>query len=316
VRLDDLVKRAGKLGMPAVGLTDHGNLYGAIDFYMAAKKAKMKSILGCEVYLAPGSMFEQKDVPGRQRASHLTLLAESNAGYENLSRLVTLAHLDGQWQGVPRIDKDALRAHSEGLICLSGCLNGEINELLHSDRQDEAERSLCEFRDIFGPDHFFLELMDHGLEQQQRSTRQLVEWGRKYGLKTVATNDVHFLHRADHESHDILVRIGVGASVHDTEPAHLLARGLFQDGRGDACALPRAAGGLRHNPGHRRALRPQPAPGLDQHRPLPAVQPARRQRPQRLPAPALRGGHDSPLWSRPRAQRRVPARAWTRSWPC
>ncbi len=216
VRLDDLVKRAGKLGMPAVGLTDHGNLYGAIDFYMAAKKAKMKSILGCEVYLAPGSMFEQKDVAGRQRASHLTLLAESNAGYENLSRLVTLAHLDGQWQGVPRIDKDALREHREGLICLSGCLNGEINELLLSDRPDEAERSLCEFRDIFGPDHFFLELMDHGLEQQQRSTRQLVEWGKKYGLKTVATNDVHFLHRADHESHDILVRLGVGASVHDT----------------------------------------------------------------------------------------------------
>jgi DNA polymerase-3 subunit alpha len=216
VRVGDLVKQAGKLGMPAVALTDHGNLYGAIDFYMAAKKAKMKSILGCEVYLAPGSMFEQKDVAGRQRASHLTLLAESNAGYENLSRLVTLAHLDGQWQGVPRIDKEALRAHREGLICLSGCLNGEINELLLSDRPDEAERSLCEFRDIFGPEHFFLELMDHGLEQQQRSTRQLVEWGKKYGLKTVATNDVHFLNRADHESHDILVRIGVGATVHDT----------------------------------------------------------------------------------------------------
>ncbi len=216
VRVGDLVKRAGKLGMPAVGLTDHGNVYGAVDFYMAAKKAGMKSILGCEVYLAPGSMFEQKDVAGRQRASHLTLLAESNAGYENLSRLVTLAHLDGDWQGVPRIDKDALRAHSEGLICLSGCLNGEINELLLSDRPDEAERSLVEFRDIFGPERFYLELMDHGLDQQQRSTRQLVEWGKKYGLKTVATNDVHFLNREDHESHDILVRIGVGASVHDT----------------------------------------------------------------------------------------------------
>lgn len=215
-RIGDLVKHAGKLGMPAVALTDHGNLYGAIDFYMAARKAKMKAILGCEVYLAPGSMSDQKDIPGRQRASHLTLLAENLAGYENLSRLVTKAHLDGLWLDTPRIDKDSLREHSEGLICLSGCMNGEINELLLTDRPEEAEQSLREFRDIFGPRHFFLEIMDHGLEQQQRSTRQLVEWGKKYGLKTVATNDVHFLNREDHESHDILIRIGLGATVHDT----------------------------------------------------------------------------------------------------
>ncbi|HRK15517.1 MAG TPA: DNA polymerase III subunit alpha, partial [Prosthecobacter sp.] len=215
-RISDLVKRAGKLGMPAVALTDHGNLYGAIDFYMAAKKAKLKAILGCEVYLAPGSMREHKDVPGRQRASHLTLLAENLAGYENLSRLVTKSHLDGLWLDTPRIDKDTLREHREGIICLSGCMSGEINELLHSGRPEEAEHSLREFRDIFGPDHFFLEFMDHGLEQQQHSTRQLVEWGKKYGLKTVATNDVHFLRREDHESHDILIRIGLGATVHDT----------------------------------------------------------------------------------------------------
>jgi len=215
VRLDDLVKRTKELGMPAVAVTDHGNLYGAIDFYMAAKKAKVKPILGCEVYLAPGSMHEKKEVQGRKRASHLTLLAASNEGYENLSRIVTEAHLYGQWYS-PRVDKDLLRKHSKGLICLSGCINGEINQLLLTDRKDEAEKSLIEFRDIFGPENFYLELHDHGMEQQRTSARQLIEWGKKYDLKTVAANDVHFMNRADHESHDIMICIGTGANVHDT----------------------------------------------------------------------------------------------------
>ena len=117
VRLDDLVKRTKELGMPAVAVTDHGNLYGAIDFYMAAKKAKVKPILGCEVYLAPGSMHEKKEVQGRKRASHLTLLASSNEGYENLSRIVTEAHLYGQWYS-PRMDKDLLRKHTLPPECL------------------------------------------------------------------------------------------------------------------------------------------------------------------------------------------------------
>ncbi len=214
VRLDDLVARTKKLEMPAVALTDHGNLYGSIDFYMAAKKAKLKAILGCEVYLAPGSMHEKKDIQGRKRESHLTLLASSNEGYENLSRLVTESHLYGKWDN-PRLDRELLRKHSKGLICLSGCLKGEINELLLSDRKDEAERSLVEFRDIFGPENFYLELMDHGMEQQRTVTRQLLEWAPKYGLKTVATNDVHFMDRSDHESHDVMICIGSGANVHD-----------------------------------------------------------------------------------------------------
>ncbi len=216
VRLDDLVKRTKELGMPAVAVTDHGNLYGAIDFYMAAKKAKVKPILGCEVYLAPGSMHDKKEVQGRKRASHLTLLASSNEGYENLSRIVTEAHLYGQWYS-PRMDKDLLRKHSKGLICLSGCINGEINQLLLSDRKDEAEKSLREFRDIFGPENFYLELHNHGMEQQRTVSRQLIEWGKQYQLKTVAANDVHFMDRDDHESHDIMICIGTGANVHDTK---------------------------------------------------------------------------------------------------
>jgi DNA polymerase-3 subunit alpha len=230
-RIDDLVKRAQKLKMPAVAITDHGNLYGAIDFYMSALKTKpklkkgevatpeqlekiVKPILGCEVYLAPGSMHDKKEVPGRKRASHLTLLASSNEGYENLSKIVTEAHLFGQWYH-PRMDKQLLRQHSKGLICLSGCINGEINQLLLTDRKDEAEKSLREFVDIFGPENFYLELQNHGMEQQRVVTRQLLEWGKSYGLKTVATNDVHFMNREDHESHDLLICIGTGASVHD-----------------------------------------------------------------------------------------------------
>lgn len=230
-RIGDLVKRAQKYKMPAVAITDHGNLYGAIDLYMSALKTKpkvkkgeepsaedlakiVKPILGCEVYLAPGSMHDKKEVQGRKRASHLTLLASSNEGYENLSRIVTEAHLYGQWYS-PRLDKDLLRKHSKGLICLSGCINGEINQLLLTDRKDEAEKSLREFVDIFGQDNFYLELQNHGMEQQRTVTEQLLKWGKSYGLKTVATNDVHFMDRADHESHDIMICIGTGANVHD-----------------------------------------------------------------------------------------------------
>jgi DNA polymerase-3 subunit alpha len=214
VRIDGLMKRVKELEMPAVAMTDHGNLYGAIDFYMAAKKAKVKSIIGCEAYLAPGSMADKNEVQGRKRSSHLTLLASSNEGFENLSKLITKGHLDGQWYK-PRVDKDALREHAKGLICLSGCINGEINELLLSDRKDEAEKSLLEFRDIFGPENFYLEIQDHNMEAQRKSARQMIEWGKQYDLKTVATNDVHFLNRSDHESHDIMICIGTGASIYD-----------------------------------------------------------------------------------------------------
>lgn len=214
VRIPQLMERAKSLAMPAVAMTDHGNLFGAIEFYQEAKKAGIKPIIGCEAYLAPASMQEKREITGRKRASHLTLLAASNEGYENLSRLVTKAHLEGQWHK-PRIDKEALAEHSDGLICLSGCINGEINELLLSDRPDEARHSLMEFREIFGPENFFLEIHDHGMEQQRRSIAQMRRWSKEFGLKLVAANDVHFLNREDHESHDIMICIGTNANVHD-----------------------------------------------------------------------------------------------------
>ncbi len=215
VRIGSLMDRAAELGMPAVAMTDHGNLYGAIEFYQEARKKNINPIIGCEAYLAPLSMEHKEEVAGRKRSSHLTLLAANNTGFENLSRLITKAHLDGMWYK-PRIDKKALAEHSEGLICLSGCINGEINELFLSDRKDEAEKSISEFIDIFGKDNFYLEIHDHSMEAQKRSARQMVEWSKQFGLKTVAANDVHFLHRSDHESHDVMICIGTNSQLLQT----------------------------------------------------------------------------------------------------
>ncbi|HEY2574430.1 MAG TPA: DNA polymerase III subunit alpha [Verrucomicrobiaceae bacterium] len=214
VRIPELMKRAKELNMPAVAMTDHGNLYGAVEFYQEAKNAGIKPIIGCEAYLAPGSMQEKKDVAGRRRSSHLTLLAETDEGYANLVRLISRAHLDGMYYK-PRIDKQILQEHARGLICLSGCINGEVNELLLSDRPDEAQKSLAEFRDIFGKENFFLELHNHGMAQQHKSIVQLGAWAKEFKLKTVAANDVHFLNRDDHESHDIMICVGTAANVHD-----------------------------------------------------------------------------------------------------
>lgn len=219
VRIPDLMKRAKALGMPAVAMTDHGNLFGAIEFYQEAKKAGIKPIIGCEVYLAPGPMSERKDVPGRKRSSHLTLLAADNDGYANLVKLVTKAHLDGVYSK-PRIDKEALAQHARGLLCLSGCISGEINEFILSDREDEARKSIGEFCDIFGRDNFYLELHNHGMAAQHKCIVKLNAFAKEFGLKTVAANDVHFLNKEDHEAHDIMICIGTGANVHDEKRLH------------------------------------------------------------------------------------------------
>lgn len=219
VRIPDLMARVKQLGMPAVAMTDHGNLFGAIEFYQAAHKAGVKPIIGCEAYLAPGSMADKKDVAGRKRSSHLTLLAATNEGYANLVKLVTKAHLDGMYSK-PRVDKDALREHAKGLICLSGCLVGEINEFILSDREDEARKSVEEFIDIFGRENFYLEIHNHGMDQQRRIMETLARFSKEFGLKLVAANDVHFLNKADHEAHDVMICIGTGANVHDEKRLH------------------------------------------------------------------------------------------------
>ena len=214
VRPSALMNKVKRCKMPAVAMTDHGNLYGAIDFYKQAVKAGVKPIIGCEVYLAPGAMTEKKKVPGMPNAHHLTLLAKDQHGYENLVKLVSLAHLEGQYYK-PRVDKEALDKHSGGIICLSGCINGEINYWIQQEQVDIAREKLGEFVDIYGKEDFYLEMHDHGMQQQQKCNRQLLEFCGEFGLQPVAANDVHFLEKSDHEAHDALICIGTNSMVLD-----------------------------------------------------------------------------------------------------
>ncbi|CAN5225948.1 DNA polymerase III subunit alpha [soil metagenome] len=213
IRMKELMQKAKKFGMPAVAITDHGNLYGAIEFYQEAKKAGIKPIVGCEAYMAPGSI---KDRPNNQRdaAYHFTLLAKDETGYRNLVKLVSNAHLEGMHYK-PRIDKEMLASHSAGLIGLSACLKGEINMAIQSDNLAKARQSAAEFRDILGADNFFLELHDHGIEAQQKCNATLPTLAKEFGLGLVAANDVHFLERAHHDAHDVMICIGTGKMVHD-----------------------------------------------------------------------------------------------------
>lgn len=212
VRIGDLVKKAERCKMPAVAMTDHGNVFGAVEFYQKATAAGIKPIIGCEAYLTPPgvAMTERNSDPKKRRNSHLTLLAQNNTGWQNLSKLVTKAHLDGFYYK-PRIDKELLAQHAEGLICLSGCINGEVNQLIQQEQMEEARKSVGEFIDIFGRDNFFLEIHDHGMEQQHTCARQMVEFGKEYDLGLVAANDVHFLDRKNHEAHDVMICIGTGS---------------------------------------------------------------------------------------------------------
>ena len=208
VRAADVARRAKELGMPAVAMTDHGNLFGAIEFYLAAKKAGVKAIIGCEVYVAPAAKSLRKEIQGRRNSNHLTLLAASETGYSNLVKLVSRAHLDGQYYK-PRTDRDDLHTFREGLICLSGCLAGEVNEFIQQDQIEKARESVAWYRDTFG-ENYYLELHDHGLEAQAKCNRQLLAFAREFGIRTVAANDVHFLNRDDHEAHDVMICIGTG----------------------------------------------------------------------------------------------------------
>ncbi|MFK7910606.1 MAG: DNA polymerase III subunit alpha, partial [Akkermansiaceae bacterium] len=215
IRTKDLCARAAELGMPAVALTDHGNLYGAIEFYQNAHKAGIKPILGCEIYLAPESLEDKKECPGRRNSTHLTLLAKNETGWKNLVKLVTIGHLEGEWLGEPRVDREALEKYSDGLICLSGCVNGSVAEWFHKNDPDAARAEVEKLAGIFGKDDFYLELNDHSLEIQQTINTTLKSFADELGLKLVATNDVHFLGKDDHEAHDVLICIGEGRLLLD-----------------------------------------------------------------------------------------------------
>jgi DNA polymerase-3 subunit alpha len=214
VRIAAAMKKAQQYGMPALAITDHGNMFGAIEFYDEAKKAGIKPIIGCEVYVAPESHTKKSANSQRESAYHLTLLARDEGGYRNLVKLVSIAHLDGMYYK-PRIDKELLAEHSAGLMGLSGCLKGEINMAIAEDQLGKAKELTAAYRDILGAENFFLELHNHGIEQQIKCNRVLPSLAKEFGLGLVAANDVHFLERADHTAHDALICIGTGSNITD-----------------------------------------------------------------------------------------------------
>jgi len=229
-RIEKIVEKAYKLGMPAVAITDHGSMYGVIDFYKAAREKGIKPILGCEVYVAPRSRFQKE--PGRdEHKYHLVLLAKNMQGYRNLMKIVTAGFLEGFYYK-PRVDKELLEKYHEGLIALSGCMAGEIPELLLAGEEEKALQAALWYRDTFKGGNFYLELQDHGLPEQKKLNVKLMHLGEETGIPLVATNDVHYLERGDASAHDVLLCIQTGKSVDD--PNRLRFEGsefYFKDAR-------------------------------------------------------------------------------------
>jgi DNA polymerase III subunit alpha len=215
-RLDELVAEGARLGMKAMAITDHGNMFGAVAFHDACREQGLKPILGCEIYVATGSRFERQAASASEAYNHFTLLASNDVGYHNLVKLVSAGYLEGFYHR-PRIDKELLAKHSAGLIGLSGCLSGEIAQHILAGAESQALASVSEFSEIFGKDRFYLEVMEHGIPDQRRVNQGLLRVREKTGLKLAATNDAHYLHRDDHQAHDVLLCIGSGKKVTDAE---------------------------------------------------------------------------------------------------
>ena len=212
-RIPTLVARAAELEMPALAMTDHGVMYGAIHFYKACKDAGIKPIIGCEVYVAPRSRLLREGRVDRD-PNHLTLLAAGPDGYLNLMKLCTVGQMEGMYYK-PRIDKEILAEHSKGLIALSGCLQGEAASRITDGDIDGARESVAAYRDIFGKDGFLLEVQRHGIDRQDAVNEALTGFGKEFGLRLCATNDLHYVHRRDSEAHDVLLCLQTGARFND-----------------------------------------------------------------------------------------------------
>ena len=213
-KIKEYVARVKELGMTAAAITDHGVMYGVIEFYKAAKEAGINPILGCEVYVAPGSRFDRETGHGEGRYYHLVLLAENEAGYGNLIKIVSKGFVDGYYYK-PRVDMEVLREYHEGLIALSACLAGEVQRFLVRGLYEEAKQAAYQYQDCFGEGNFFLELQDHGIPQQQTANQQLLRLSKDTGIALVATNDVHYTYEEDAEPHDILLCLQTGKKLSD-----------------------------------------------------------------------------------------------------
>ncbi len=213
-RVDDLFAEAARMGMPALAMTDHGYLFGAVDFYQAGKKHGVKPIIGIEGYLAPGSRYEKQRRDTAEPYTHLTLLAANQTGYANLLKLVSLASTEGYFYK-PRMDRELFDRYHEGIIATTGCLGGEVNQAILKDDLHRARRVAAELRDLFGPDGYFVELHDHGIKDQQRVNQELVPLAKDLGIPLLAANDLHYTHKQDAGAHGVLLCIQTGGTLAD-----------------------------------------------------------------------------------------------------
>ena len=215
-KIKELVARAKELGMDSLAITDHGVMYGVIDFYRAAKDAGIKPIIGCEIYVSPGSRFERETGHNEDRYYHLVLLAENDKGYHNLMKIVSKGFTEGYYYK-PRVDYEVLEQYSEGIIALSACLAGEVQKYLARNMYDEACKSALRYQKIFGKGNFFLELQDHGIDMQKKVNMDLLRMSSELGIELVTTNDIHYIYDTDYEAHDILLCIQTGKKVMDED---------------------------------------------------------------------------------------------------
>src|SRR5262245_12622926 len=215
VRIEELLEKSVELKMPAMAITEHGNMFSSVVFHDQARKRGINPILGCEVYVAPGDRRTKSGTPG-ETANHLVLLAETREGYHNLIKLVSSGYTEGFYYK-PRIDKQLLAQHSKGLIGLSSCLKGEVATGIRTEQQRKAIEAAAAYRDILGASNFFLEMQYQGIDEQQVVNTGLQPIARDLGLQLVATNDVHYLQNSDFKPHDILLCIGTGKTVNDAD---------------------------------------------------------------------------------------------------
>jgi DNA polymerase III subunit alpha len=214
-QLEKLVGKAKDLRFPAIALTDHGNLFGSVDFYTSCAKAGVKPILGCELYVAPGSRFERSGQDGSyEGASHCTVLVRNRAGHANLMKLVSKAYLEGFYYK-PRVDRELLAQHADGLLVLSGCLNSEVSRLLSAGEEAKARQTAGWYQEVFGKDHYFMEVQSHGLTEQTRVTEGTIRIGKALGAPLCGTNDSHYLEATDARAHEALLCIQTGTTMSD-----------------------------------------------------------------------------------------------------
>ena len=287
-QLDRLIAKAKEYRMPALAMTDHGNLFGAVDFYALASKEGIKPIIGCELYMAPGSRFERTPQDGQyEGANHITLLCRDLVGYKNLIKLVTAGYLEGFYYK-PRIDRELFAQHAQGLVVLSGCLNSELGHALLDTDEAKAAQIAKFYLDAVGKENYYLEIQDHGLEDQRTMTRGVLPLAKRLGIPVVASNDVHYLNASDHKAHEVLLCVQTGKTLRDADRWRFSSQQFYLKSPLEMQALfgevPEA---LQQHHRHRRTL--QPGADLRQD-PAAQVRGARRVHAGLLPAEAGRGG--------------------------